>query len=258
VTRKKSPAGVLPSGDAFERLIYNYVVKKDRPRSLKLTDRSLKAEGNPKIAHSRKTLLELLTKSGLPGKTRSNAAFSLEEAYAYYADAAARRARYPRVGVQRAEIQELVRRTAYLLQACNYLSQPSRLAIMDSAGSLLGPDELQGTLQKFMIRAEVTLKRLPKDVGSRPKQDDLRQFLLLISAVWFAYGPTPRTKGVVIVNGECKGPLLDLTVSLLKVFHVSYQSEESLGSLLYELRARALKTAVSMRRRLRARAVAPT
>ena len=245
MTRKRSPA----TGKAFEQLIYNYVVKKGRPRSLKLTDRSLKAEGNPKITHSRKTLLELLTRSGFPGRTRRDAALSLEEAYAYYTGADARKTRYPRVGVQRAEIQELVRRTAYLLQACNYLSQPSRLAIMDTAGNLFGPDELTDALQKFVIRGETTLRRLPKDVGSRPKQDDLRQLLLSISIIWFAYGPTPRTKGVVIVNGEYKGPLLGLTVALLKVFHVRYQSEESLGGMLFKLRGRAIKNAASIRRR---------
>jgi hypothetical protein len=77
----------------------------------------------------------------------------------------------------------------------------------------------------------------------------LRQFLLSISAIWFAYGPTPRAKGIVMVNATFKGPLLDSTVSLLRIFDVRYQSAESLGSLLYKLRTQALKTAVSMRRR---------
>jgi hypothetical protein len=45
MTGKRSATEVSPPVTVFDRLIYDYIVKKGHPRSLNLTDRSLKAEG---------------------------------------------------------------------------------------------------------------------------------------------------------------------------------------------------------------------
>jgi hypothetical protein len=148
-------------------------------------------------------------------------------------------------------------RAIYLLEALECLSERSRAAILDFGMDApdyfeIGPDELNKTLQKFMVRLIGAEKRILKDIGGARRHDDLRQLLLGLSLIW--HDSNPADKGVRLVKSEVMGPLLDFVEKLLMIFAVRTGNgkelkRDTLGRLLFEMRGRAIDIANSERNR---------
>jgi hypothetical protein len=253
---KPDTKGAPQHSNTYDRLIAKYVgTPGKRRRARKIIDRGLTAVSSavpPSSRATRRRVLQLLAQSGIPEDNRQTTLEQIETLVFDHAGSAERNNKFPRLSEHRAELEELINRAASLLQACNYLSQRSRLAIMDIGKDSplyfrTGPDELQTTLQEFLVRADVAFRAIPEDAGGAPKHDDLRQLLLSVALIWYEFHPSD--KGIVVVNAVIRGPLLNFARTLLSIFGVNAGSIEALGRLLYEMRDRAIAVAKSEQRR---------
>lgn len=209
----------------------------------------------PRLLKVRPRALQELEGAGLSGQDAERALDTLEAAISTYSAHLAHPEQFPRASQRRVELQSLVKRAKPLLEACENLSQASRLAILDAYVPTFRPADpftMRAELAALISRATAALAALDEDRGGRKRDDEFRGLLLKIAIVWHRL---PRTgTGTTRSKGRYGGPLVDFALRILRLAGVRIHADakQSCGWHLYDLQARTAECAAKERQAVKA------
>jgi hypothetical protein len=214
-----------------------------------LVDRGLKARGaqpritNPQLKLSEKASAALI-KAGIPVEEIAPTLTDVEYSLTQYLISLASAEQYPRLAMQTAELQRLARQAAMLSESLRCLSESSRRKILHAKDDLqhLAPAEplaLRASIGALASCAELAMKRMSKDRGGVPQNNDFANLLLGMTIAWRQH--TPAMNGVTKSGDVYRGPLVDLVWTILRLEGIRIQSRQSLGRQLYRIRTHAAR-----------------